>query len=363
MIKLLILLSFLFWCCPCFAADLTFLRQVYTEVPRQYVKPLDVEEIAVAFLKGINKVDADLRVGDDAGRISLYYRGRLQQSLRKPEDRNDIDAWVGLSAGFMDKATQVSREAFRRDFEMPDLMMQEAMQVLDGDSKFYFSAASAEDNRLKHRRNFAARKEGRNLYLKILSFNNYTLQNIRKAVKEHNDAPGLILDLRGSPGGQLGTAIETADLFLDEGIVVSTRGREEKESVYYNSKDGDVWNGKPMIVLTDGKTASAAEVLAAALQEQGRAKIIGTGTFGKGSVQNLIYLDSGAVISLTNAYFYTPSGRKLDKQGIGPDVCTFEMPEGKDVTLLPSGKDGSCPPEERENTRLELKAAEKMLEM
>lgn len=345
------------------AADEEFLQQIYNKIPAQYVESINVEDVAVAFLKGISSVDKNLKVGDDDTKVSLYYQGRLQKSVRKPEDRNNVNAWVKLSSEIMDKATEVSKQAFRRDFEMPDLMMQEAIKIFDEDTKFYFDAESAKDKRLKHMRNFAARKEGQNLYIKILAFNNYTLEEVKKAINDNKDAKGLIIDLRGSPGGQLGTAIEVADLFLDEGIVVSTQGRKQQENIYYNSEEGDIWKDKPIVVLIDGKTASAAEVLAAALQEQSRAKVVGTKSFGKGTIQNLIYFNNGAVLSLTNAYFYTPSGRRLDKQGVMPDICTFEMPEGKNIDNLLAVKVKNCLAEERENSILELEVAEKLLEL
>ena len=361
--RVLIFICFFLFAGSARAADEEFLQQIYNEIPNQYVEPINIEDVAVAFLKGISAVDKNLKVGDDDTKISLYYQGRLQKAVRKPEDNNDVTAWVKLSLEIMDKATEVSKQAFRRDFEMPDLMMQQAMKIFDEDSKFYFNAESVKDKRLKHMRNFAARKEGENLYIKILAFNNYTLAEVKKAINDNKDAKGLIVDLRGSPGGQLSTAIEVADLFLDEGIVVSTQGINQQETIYYNSKEGDIWKDKPIVVLIDGKTASAAEVLAAALQEQSRAKLVGTKSFGKGTIQSLLYLSNGAVLSITNAYFYTPSGKKLNKQGVMPDICTFEMPEGKNIDNLLAIKADNCLAEERENSILELKVAEKLLEL
>lgn len=346
------------------AAEEESFALLYSRVPQQYVENITVEEIAVKTLKGISALDRQLRVGNDDDKVSLYYQGRLQKALRKPEDKNDAAAWAELSGELADTALQQSTTARKYDFEMIDRMLGEAVKELDGDSKYYASLGDWKADRPKHRRNFGSRMEGRNLYLKIVVFNNYTLNEIKKAVEEHPDFAGVILDLRGSPGGMLGEAVKIADLFLDEAIIVSSKGRDEDSLTYYSAHDGDIAGGRPMAVLVDGQTASAAEVLAAAMQEQGRAKVVGTRTFGKGSIQNLINLPGGGVLSLTNAYFYTPSGQKLHRRGIVPDVCTFEMPESKDIdNLLAIGKVADCQGESREDTELELKTAARLLEL
>lgn len=337
---------------------------LYQQVPAQYVQPINIEKIAVAELKGLSKTDNQLRVGDDRDKVSLYYGGRLQKSLYKPKDAFDVHAWAELSGKIVDEALEKSAKARQYDFEIIDHMSVEMVKVLDEDSKYYPSLGDWKADRPKHQRNFGSRMEGENLYLKIVAFNNFTVEEVTKAVRGHSGFKGIILDLRGSPGGMLGEAIKTADLFLDEAIVVSVKGREEDSLTYYVAHDGDITNGAPMVVLVDAQTASAAEVLTAALQEQGRAKVVGTGTFGKGSIQNLIYLPGGGVLSLTSAYFYTPSGRKLHKKGIVPDVCTYEMPESKNIdNLLAIGKVNLCLQEAREDSELELKAAKQLLEL
>ena len=346
------------------AAEEESFAVLYTQVPAQYVRPISVETVAVAELKGLSAADGDLRVGNDDDKVSLYYRGRLQKSLYKPKDVGDVAAWAKLSGEIVDAALEKSARARRYDFELIDKMTGETVKTLDSDSKYYASLGDWKADRPKHRRNFGSRTAGDNLYLKIVAFNNYTLDEIKKATAEHAGFKGVILDLRGSPGGMLGEAIKIADLFLDEAIIVSSKGWEEDSLTYYTAHDGDITGGAPMAVLVDGQTASAAEVLAAALQEQGRARVIGTGTFGKGSIQNLINLPSGGVLSLTSAYFYTPSGRRLHGEGIVPDVCTFEMPESKNVdNLLAIGKTAGCNAEPREDTELELKTAARLLEL
>ena len=358
-IGLLLLIAF-----PALAAEEDNFATLYLQVPAQYVRPMTTEDAAVNVLKGLTAADARLRVGDDAERVSLYYHGRLLKILRKPVNKDDITAWVRLSGDMVDAATEKSAAASQHDFELFDLMMSEAVKKLDGDSKYYASAQDLETEKTGLRRQFGSRMEGKDLYLKIVAFNNFTVEEIQRAVQEYPDSRGIILDLRGCSGGMLGEAVKTADLFLDEAIITSVRGRAPDSLTYYTAHDGDISGGRPMIVLVDGKTASAAEVLAAALQEQGRAKVVGTRTFGKGSIQNLIHFPGGGVLSLTSAYFYTPSGQALHGKGIVPDICTFEMPENKNIAnLLAAGRTEECLSESREDTELELKTAAQLLEL
>lgn len=342
------------------AADRDVLRQIYREVPRQYIAPIKVEDIAILMLKGSMIVDKQLKVGDDNDKVSLYYKGKLVKSLYKPKKKNSVNAWVDLSAEILDLAAEKSPKAMKHDFELPALGMLEAVKKLDGDSKFYLNPEAMKDRRLKHKRNFAERMIDDVLYIKILAFNAYTEQSVKDAVEKNTNAKGLILDLRGSPGGMLSAAVAVSDLFLDDGIMASVSGRDGV--VYYDSTEGDIFEGKPIIILIDGQTASSAEVLTAALQEQARAKVVGTNSLGKGSVQKLISLSDGATLSLTNAYFYTPSGLKLHKKGVLPNVCTFEMQEGKDISkLLALSENRMCPSEERAEKGLDVDVAREML--
>ena len=136
---------------------------------------------------------------------------------------------------------------------------------------------------------------------------------------------GLILDLRGNPGGLLDEAVSLSDLFLDKGIIVSQRGRYARDTETYNATPGDIVRGLPLVVLTDEGSASASEIVAGALQDQHRAVIMGQRTFGKGSVQTLIPLDKDTALKLTTARYYTPSGRSVQEGGITPDIAVPQI--------------------------------------
>jgi carboxyl-terminal processing protease len=168
--------------------------------------------------------------------------------------------------------------------------------------------------------------EGKDIgYVRITSFNEQTDVGLNNAVKNlkqqaNGKLAGLILDLRNNPGGLLDQAVAVSDAFLDKGEIVSTRGRRSDDAQRYNARPGDVVTGLPVAVLINGGSASASEIVAGALQDHHRAVLIGTRSFGKGSVQTIIPLAGHGAMRLTTARYYTPSGRSIQAKGIDPDV-------------------------------------------
>jgi carboxyl-terminal processing protease len=164
-------------------------------------------------------------------------------------------------------------------------------------------------------------------YIRMTQFNEQTTDGLKKAItditaKVSNDKlKGYILDLRNNPGGLLDQAISVSDAFLQKGEIVSTRGRNAEETQRFNARPGDLTDGKPVIVLINGGSASASEIVAGALQDHRRVTVVGTRSFGKGSVQTIIPLGSGnGALRLTTARYYTPSGRSIQAKGITPDI-------------------------------------------
>jgi carboxyl-terminal processing protease len=186
------------------------------------------------------------------------------------------------------------------------------------------------------------RNEGDVGYIRITQFNEQTFENLKASIDALNkEIPadklkGYVLDLRNNPGGLLDQAIAVSDAFLERGEIVSTRGRNADESQRYNARSGDLSKGKPIIVLTNGGSASASEIVAGALQDHKRATVVGTRSFGKGSVQTIIPLGASGAIRLTTARYYTPSGRSIQAKGIDPDIQVLpDVPpelQGKDET-------------------------------
>src|SRR5271163_1964828 len=166
-------------------------------------------------------------------------------------------------------------------------------------------------------------------YVRITSFNEQTdvgLNNAMKNLKQQagNKLSGVILDLRNNPGGLLDQAVAVSDAFLDKGEIVSTRGRRSEDAQRYNARPGDIASGLPLAVLINGGSASASEIVAGALQDHHRAILLGTKSFGKGSVQTIIPLPGHGAMRLTTARYYTPSGRSIQAKGIDPDMKVLE---------------------------------------
>ncbi len=224
-----------------------------------------------------------------------------------------------------------------------------------------------------------SRVEGDVGYLRVISFTEKTYDDLEAAItKIKKEVPedklkGYVLDLRLNPGGLLDQAINVSDAFLERGEVVSTRGRNEDETRRFNATPGDDADGKPVIVLVNGGSASASEIVAGALQDLRRATVLGTRSFGKGSVQTIIPMGDAGALRLTTALYYTPSGKSIQGTGITPDI-TVEQPlpadlqgkletagesslrghiQGQSETDQGSGSAAYVPPEAKDDVQLQ----------
>ena len=216
-------------------------------------------------------------------------------------------------------------------------------------------------------------------YLRITSFNEQTEKGLINAIENIQSDPnikikGYVLDVRSNPGGLLTQAVKVTDIFLERGEIVSTRGRDKKDIRRYRSKKGDKTNGKPLVVIIDGGSASASEIVAGALQDHKRAIIIGTQSFGKGSVQTIMPFqvsnsDNITGIRLTTARYYTPSGKSIQGKGITPDIIieqgefeSFEFKRFSESDLKDSlDKDNDEKKDDKENIEEDLTLFEKRL--
>jgi carboxyl-terminal processing protease len=171
------------------------------------------------------------------------------------------------------------------------------------------------------------RVEGESVVLRVTTFNDQTYSNLEAGIEKQIEAAGgidlvngFILDLRNNPGGLLTQAIRVSDAFLDKGEIVSTRGRDPENGDRHNATVGDLAQQKPLVVLINGGSASASEIVAGALQDHRRAIVVGTKSFGKGSVQTVMPMRGSGAMKLTTARYYTPSGRSIQALGISPDI-------------------------------------------
>lgn len=173
-------------------------------------------------------------------------------------------------------------------------------------------------------------------YARISSFQSGTSNNLRTQIDklvQLNEEPleGMVLDLRNNPGGVLNAAVDVSDLFLEEGSIVATRGREASNDSVYRARPGDILDGAPLVILVNGGSASASEIVAGALQDHERAIIMGTRTFGKGSVQTVIPMNNGGALKLTTARYFTPDDRSIQARGIEPDINVEQLTSGGKV--------------------------------
>ena len=171
------------------------------------------------------------------------------------------------------------------------------------------------------------RTEGKSVVIRVTTFNDNTFDNIKDGLDKELDSAGgleningVVIDLRNNPGGLLSQAIRVSDAFLDKGEIVSTRGRDPEDGDRYNATPGDLINGKPIVVLINGGSASASEIVAAALKDHRRGIIVGTKSFGKGSVQTVMPLREQSAMRLTTARYYSPSGRSIQNLGVTPNI-------------------------------------------
>ena len=178
-------------------------------------------------------------------------------------------------------------------------------------------------------------------YIRISNFQSKTARDLVSEVSKlkkdnKNELKGLVLDLRNNPGGVLSAAADVSDAFIDNGMLVYTKGRINNSEFEFNAKPGDIMNGLPLVVLINGGSASASEIVAGALQDHHRAVIMGSKSFGKGSVQTIQELRSGGAVKITTARYFTPSGRSIQGEGITPDIILdrYEIKDTKDDASL-----------------------------
>ena len=188
------------------------------------------------------------------------------------------------------------------------------------------------------------RVEGNSVVMRVSTFNDQTYPNLLNGLQKNveelggiENVEGFVLDLRNNPGGLLSQAVAVSDAFLDAGEIVSTRGREPQDGDRYNAQPGDLAEGKPLVVLINGGSASASEIVAGALQDHRRAIVVGTRSFGKGSVQTVMPLRQNGAMRLTTARYYTPSGRSIQALGVSPDIVVAQPPR------QPAGEEGDEP--------------------
>jgi len=194
--------------------------------------------------------------------------------------------------------------------------------------------------------------------LRLTTFNEQTFPNLKEQLEEKVEeaggidaVTGFVIDLRNNPGGLLNQAISVTDAFLESGEIVSTRGRDARDAERYNATPGDLAEGKPVVVVINGGSASASEIVAGALKDHRRAIVVGTQSFGKGSVQTIMPVQGDGAMRLTTARYYTPSGRSIQSLGVAPDIIVEARPSADEVEEAEAEEDNGPSPRSEADLR------------
>ena len=332
--------------------------EIFTEVLRQieksYVEPQDSHELIYGAIKGmVQNLDphSSFMTKEEHQELMLETKGSFTGIGVEITVKDDIltvvspiEGTPAYNAG-MKAGDQIIRI---EDAKTKDMSLLEAVKKIRGpkgtkvnltimrpgeDKPLEFSITRGVIPLISVRHHFLTPEI---CYLRISNFQSKTSHDLSSALEDlegTHDIKGLVLDLRNNPGGLLSQAIEVSDLFLDSGLIVSTKGRVSSQDITASAHKNRVSRKYPIIVLINGGTASAAEIVAGALQDNKRGLVLGTRSFGKGSVQTILPLSDGSGLRLTTARYYTPSGKSIQLKGITPDIeLTFIPPVDKKDT-------------------------------
>lgn len=334
-------------------ADL--LSESYKLIGRFYLEPVRVDKISEASLYTLTKLDRDITF-EAQERELLVKRDAKPLARFHAASPNDWQAWGEITDRATTSAAGASPAIAKlSDDALDQVLLDGAVATLDKYSH-YLSPQAAQRSILLENQHAALdtssgeapndvtgaklpgklvrpppsvsmREDGRFVVIHIRRFTDGTGQLMRQALTQAFTATtqrrGIILDLRDDPGGQVSAAADVADLFLDRGMVVALEGREPRDREVYSANfDDSIYERIPLVVVVNGRSASSAEVLAAALQGNGRALVVGTSTYGKGTAQRVITLANGGELWLTASYMRTPAGYLLQRHGVAPDICT-----------------------------------------
>ncbi len=337
--------------------QLDLFGDIFERIRAQYVEEVDEAELIEAAIDGmLTSLDphSSYLSPDDAAQMRVQTRGEFgglgievtqEEGFVKvvsPIDGTPADE-AGMEAG--DFITHVDGES------LLGLTLDKAVEMMrgpvgseivitvvrEGESEPFDVSIIRDTIKLTAVR---TRTEGQSVVLRVTTFNDQTMPNLQSGLKKQieeaggmDSINGVVLDLRNNPGGLLTQAIKVSDAFLEEGEIVSTRGRNVADGERFNATPGDLIDGKPIVVLINGGSASASEIVAGALQDHRRAIVVGTKSFGKGSVQTVMPLRGDGAMRLTTARYYTPSGRSIQALGVSPDIVVAQprrKPEAED---------------------------------
>lgn len=295
------------------AYEFKHINSLFSALKTDYTQPINIKNICVNGSRLIQQFDSSIKVYHSSTKAFLYQNSKLVSSFNFPKN-DDITLWQDFMVKILGTSLVKSPKILSRAPQLEASVIQYTLKQLDRYSRL--------ENNVSSTYNIDYRLQEDILYIKYDTFEKGISNALRTIILQYPQAKGLILDLRKNRGGSFDEAIKTADLFLDN-VLIAYSSKQNTPSHFYNATKGDIFHNRPIAVLTGEYTASAAEIVAAALSEQDRAILIGTKTFGKGSIQNLHDFQQQKLY-LTSGYFFTPSGRAINNIGIQPDIVTIQ---------------------------------------
>lgn len=293
-----------------FAYEFNKVNEFYDTLEANYSNTTDFKKVSLSSFTAINHFDKNFKLYNSDTKAFLYYKNNLIQSFDFPQNGNS-SVWKNTLIDILDTYSKHSLN-FRGNEEIFEQnIIKTIAQNIDKYSRI--------DNNTVPKDALYYEINNNVIYISSNSFYLGYANDIKRIVKNNKNAEGLILDFRNNKGGSFNEAIKLSDLFLDNALIAYSIENNEKR--YYTSTKGDIFDNKKIIILVNDKTASAAEIVVAALRDQTRAMIVGTKTYGKGSIQT-VHNTQNFNLFVTTGYTYSPAGKLIDKKGIMPQICT-----------------------------------------
>ena len=343
------------------AGDKELFQQVYDLVLNDYINDVNLPEFFDPVFSAIEREDKDIDIVAGSNTVTVYYKGKIHKVYTYPPEPKNAKKWAAFTDFLLTEVKKISPILEHKDFELAEVMLYDGTRAFDKNMR-YFPVLDVGQKNEKIQAYNAGIQESGILYIRLGTINDYTTEEIIKTFKQFSAPKGIILDLRDNKGGYLKQALDIANVFLSKGLMIYTVGKNQGKRKTYVAEEGELYKGVPMAVLVNGQTASAAEVIALALQKNERAVIVGSQTYGKGTVQNIYKLENDGHIALTTEKFFGFGETSVEDVGMRPDICSAFFSEKEDdmEKIITSGTDFACPQTSR-NSDFDLDVAEYVL--
>ncbi|MBO5038022.1 MAG: hypothetical protein J6C85_00995 [Alphaproteobacteria bacterium] len=295
-----------------FAYEFNKIDTFFNLLEQNYTVKTDLKSLVVKGCAGLSKFDDNLKLYASDSKAFLYRKQNLIATFDFPQNEN-LEQWKYLLCDIYSTAAKYSSNLSQNGSEFENDILNLMAHHLDKYSRLDVSASPTPVLNTSVQNNI--------LYVRSQNFYDGFTDDLKKLIYTNPDIEGLILDLRDNHGGSFNEALKTADLFLDGALITYRIEKNTQRQKFYTADKGDILTNKPIVILTSEHTASAAEIVVAALSEQSRATLIGTKTYGKGSIQK-VHNFAKETLYLTSGYFYSPSGKTINESGIFPQICT-----------------------------------------